>query len=543
MTRRAHGWTLAAVVGLLAVPSVAGAATYCVSFAGCVGTSEPDLQTALNAASATPTLADTVQVGDPGAAPAGGYVYSDGTIATNQVDIVGAGTAQTVLTATGVGGSVVSLNAPGSTVSHLTVRLPSGSWNGVQTNGTVRDVNVSTLDSGAGNQVGGLFVATPGSTPGWIGGSIALASGAGSQAGIETSGTGVTLVVQDVAIATEDAGLLVGDGATLTLRRASLRSSFGVQGTGAHLILDNVVLRQTATGPGALGFIASTSVANDGVLDANHVSAEGNGLPASYGILVSASNAGRSATATVRNSIFRDFDTNAYRTATGASTVANLSFSYTDIDLVHVASSNSGGGTGAITPGAGVIDENPHWIDAPGGNFAVPATSPVVDAGQPGPVGAGESTTDLAGSPRIAGGRTDMGAIEFRPPATNPPPPPPPVATRDTTPPTVAIAGLKSKLTLKQFLKGVSFSLTASEPASLDVTLAGAATKATIARAFNLTLAHKAMPLATGARKVTLKPGRKLLGTARKFKVRVTIVATDAAGNRTSLTKTIAIKR
>jgi hypothetical protein len=134
-----------------------------------------------------------------------------------------------------------------------------------------------------------------------------------------------------------------------------------------------------------------------------------------------------------------------------------------------------------------------------------------------------------------------MGAIEFQPPA--PPPPPPPGAVPDTTAPTVTIAGLKSKLTLKQLLKGAALTLTPNEAASLDVTLAGSATRASVARTFNLALAHQALPLAAGGRKVKLKPSRKLLSGARKFKVRVTIVATDRAGNARTITKTIAITR
>jgi hypothetical protein len=540
MTRGTHGWTLAVVVGLLVAPATAGAATYCVAAPGCAGTSEPDLQAGLNAASLTTTVADTVQVGNPGTPTPGGYFYSDGGNAANQVDIVGAGRAQNVLTGTGGGpGTVLALAAPGSTVSHLTVRLPAGAWIGIQTSGTVRDVDVSTVDPGAGTQTGGYFVGVAGGTPGWFGGTIALSSGAGDQTGIQTISSGLNETVQDVAITAQDTGVGANEG-SLTLRRVSMRSGVGYIGAGEHVVVDNVTLRPVPDATSALGLVVSTSSTRDAVLDVNHLSAEGPGTSGSYGILVSAPSSGRTATGTIRNSIVRDYTTIVYRTASAAGAVANLNLSFTDVDLVHSQSANSAGGSGTIGAGAGVIDENPHWVDAAGGNFAVPPTSPVVDTGDPGAPVTGSSTIDVAGQPRIAHGRTDMGAIEFQPPIVSPPPPTP---LPDTTAPTLTVRGLKSKLTLKQLLKGASLTLTPSEPASLDVTMTGAATKATLARAFNLALAHKALPLAAGARKVKLQPSRKLIGTARKFTVRVVIVATDRAGNARRITKTIAIKR
>ncbi|MCW3066192.1 MAG: hypothetical protein JWN32_3364 [Solirubrobacterales bacterium] len=539
MTRRAYGWTLAGVVGLLVAPATAGAATYCVGAPGCAGTSEPDLQAGLNAASLTTTVADTVQVGNPGTPTPAGYFYSDGGNPANQVDIVGAGRAQTVLTGTGPGtATVLALTGPGSTVSHLTIRLPAGTWSGVQTSGTVHDVDLSTVDPGSGNQTGATFAGVAGGAPGWFGGTITLASGAGEQTGIRTLSAGVNETAQDLAITAQDTGVGANNG-SLTLRRVSVRSGVSFIGAGEHVVVDNVAIRPFPGALSSLGLSAQASATNDAVLDVNHLSAEGPGTPGSYGILVTAAAAGRSATGTIRNSIVRDYRTNLYSAASAAGAGANVNVSFTDVDLVHTLSENSSGGTGTITAGAGMVDENPHWVDAPGGNFELSPTSLVIDAGDPAP-DPGSSSTDVAGHPRIAHGRTDMGAIEFQPPIVSPPPPAP---LPDTTAPTVTLRGLKSKLTLKQLLKGASVTITPDEPASLDVTLAGAATTATLARAFNLALAHKALPLAAGARKVTLRPSRKLVGTARKFKVRVVIVATDRAGNTRRITKRIAIKR
>jgi hypothetical protein len=115
-------------------------------------------------------------------------------------------------------------------------------------------------------------------------------------------------------------------------------------------------------------------------------------------------------------------------------------------------------------------------------------------------------------------------------------------AAPDTTAPTLKISGLKSKLKLKSFLKAVSATVTPSESSSLAVDLLASARKASIAKAYNLVLATKSYGRA-GKRKIKLKPSRKLVGKARKFTVRLRIVATDAAGNRRTVTKTIKVSR
>jgi hypothetical protein len=110
----------------------------------------------------------------------------------------------------------------------------------------------------------------------------------------------------------------------------------------------------------------------------------------------------------------------------------------------------------------------------------------------------------------------------------------------DTTPPTVKVSKLASKLTRKAFLKGVSATITPNEPSSLEVTLLATARAATISRAANLTLATKTFA-AGGTRKVTLKPDRGLIGHARRFSALLRVMATDAAGNRRTVTTTIRV--
>src|SRR5205807_7628921 len=92
----------------------------------CVGTAEPDLQTALDAAKTAPndTHRNTVVVGNPGAPPGTGYAYGTANPATNPVDVIGAGQGTTTLTYSGGSSStVLQMNGDGSSVSNLRVLL------------------------------------------------------------------------------------------------------------------------------------------------------------------------------------------------------------------------------------------------------------------------------------------------------------------------------------------------------------------------------------------------------------------------------------
>ena len=66
----------------------------------------------------------------------------------------------------------------------------------------------------------------------------------------------------------------------------------------------------------------------------------------------------------------------------------------------------------------------------------------------------------------------------------------------------MTVSKLKAKLKLKRFLKGVTATVTPSEPASLSVDLLASARKVTIAKAYNVILASKSYGRA-GVRKIS----------------------------------------
>jgi hypothetical protein len=106
-----------------------------------------------------------------------------------------------------------------------------------------------------------------------------------------------------------------------------------------------------------------------------------------------------------------------------------------------------------------------------------------------------------------------------------------PAAPADTTRPTLRLGPLPSRLTLREFRKGVRVRVTPSEPVTLDTTLA-AVPRTVFERTTTLRRAQT----------LVLKPSARFLGTpVGTFRVRVRLVATDRAANRTTLQRTITV--
>jgi hypothetical protein len=86
------------------------------------------------------------------------------------------------------------------------------------------------------------------------------------------------------------------------------------------------------------------------------------------------------------------------------------------------------------------------------------------------------------------------------------------------------------------YRKGVAFTVTPSEPITLDLTLSNASSGVVLAEA-------ERSLTSTAAAKLSLKPSARRLGKPKKaFKATLRIVATDKGGNRTKLTRTIIVQ-
>jgi hypothetical protein len=134
-------------------------------------------------------------------------------------------------------------------------------------------------------------------------------------------------------------------------------------------------------------------------------------------------------------------------------------------------------------------------------------------------------------------------------PFVAPPPPPdlpsapdPPPAP-EVTSPSVTLAGVPRALRLGRLLRGLRVSLTPSEAASFELTLLAKPRRVQVAQ-FDLVLARRTLTRAAEPRTVLVRPKRRLLRrTARRFRLRLRVSATDAAGNTSTTSRTIRVRR
>jgi hypothetical protein len=112
----------------------------------------------------------------------------------------------------------------------------------------------------------------------------------------------------------------------------------------------------------------------------------------------------------------------------------------------------------------------------------------------------------------------------------------------DKRAPKITLRKTAKKLTFKRFFKGVRSRIKVSEAASLDVTLLASLNSASAAKAGDLVLAEKHLKRSRKTRSVKLKPKRSLFGrTFLPITVRLRVTATDASGNRRTVTKKIRV--
>jgi hypothetical protein len=166
---------------------------------------------------------------------------------------------------------------------------------------------------------------------------------------------------------------------------------------------------------------------------------------------------------------------------------------------------------------------------------ALPANSPAVDAG------AGCAATDQRGVARPAASACDIGAFESPFTATVATPPAPPTTPADTTAPKLTVGGIGKTVKRKAFNKGLKVKIGGNEPIAAELMLLATPRKVTIAKLPSVALATRSLARAAGTRTVTLKPSTKVTGK-RSVKMRLSVVAYDAAGNRSAKTVAFTVK-
>lgn len=114
----------------------------------------------------------------------------------------------------------------------------------------------------------------------------------------------------------------------------------------------------------------------------------------------------------------------------------------------------------------------------------------------------------------------------------------------DKTAPVASVAVAK-KLSLKKLLrKGIVLTLGSNEPAAFDVEVAAAAKSARLAQVGDLIVSAKSLAIGSGTRSVKLTIAKKFRkALTPKSRLRLKVVATDAAGNRTVQSVVVRLKR
>jgi hypothetical protein len=188
-------------------------------------------------------------------------------------------------------------------------------------------------------------------------------------------------------------------------------------------------------------------------------------------------------------------------------------------------------------------------VPATGGNESLSFLGVRYDAGERiavARISTGEAA--LGADDVTQGGPADVVAMDDiiygEPQATPPPAPeqPAPVEPPDTKAPHVDVDGAKGKVKLRQLRSGLDLTLSADEPASYEVRLLASAKSVQIARKNEVILAAKSINRTADPAAVTLKPKRKLLKQApHRFKVQLQVVATDAAANTATVSRSIKV--
>src|SRR4051812_3585549 len=437
-----------AALSLMVAPALASADVYCVDtlpppacdhtgYTGSAG-----LQQALTDAQ-TNTGADTVRIGSGTYATLAdaGFAYSS----TDPVAIVGAGQGSTIIAVTppaSVPGSLKFFNGfdvsgPGSSIASLSVTLPPPA----DANSTNQQY-VGVLADSANNSVNsvtvqGPLVATSATGVRMTSGSL-VSSTISLPLGLSPSNLGfrdlptgsddvfVTQddITADTAIQDENQG-----SGTVKVDRSILHaSSIGVNAQASHVQVANSLI-DLGSHVSARGISAGygNPFAHTSTVSADGVTIYGSGS-GQMGVQVFGTDANTLptpgnpdvATATVANTIIRltGSSPTALRRDANHNGIVGLTTDYSDYDQTTVGDSgNPNGASGALTQ-QHQTSVDPGFV-APGTDFHLLSTSPLIDIGDPGnpPFGA----QDIDGDPRVVLGkagctaRRDIGADEFVP--------------------------------------------------------------------------------------------------------------------------------
>ena len=517
---------MAAAFVAAALPAVAGAADYCVyPNESCdpthnVKTLEAAIDGAGNANDADRII---LGAGEYKAQSAHGFDYIYGNA---PVEIIGQGLGQTVLTSPAGGDSwVLRLSAgAGSSIHDLTIQLPQNALadlRGLHTNSTARRIEV--VEDPTQNTVPRVGVNLV--TEGVLEDSTVTLNGQHSTSAVHLVTPGVT--VRRSALSAR-VGVMTNGG---TIEHSRVTGEYlGVSAFRNVTAITGSLIRATGTS-NAYGIYADGTPVAPTVVNADGVTIVGPGNANTSGVEVG----GEIAPADVvdvdvnlTNTIIRGFSTSLRATPSGAGQL-KISASYSDYD----PSGNYSAGNASIgeTNVSNVGDA--RFVDAAAGDYHLLPGSPLIDTGDP----ATPQGLDLGGSPLVAdgngdgGARRDPGAFEFQPAAAGGPGGPggQPGGSVPVDRQSPLVSGFRA--TPSVFVHRTRFRYTLSEAAQVRLRIQRA-----LAGRYRTVRTLKRAG-ATGPNRIRFarRIGRRSL---RPGRYRAVIVATDAAGNRSTLRRT-----
>jgi len=411
---RARLWFVVVMLAALAAPAAASANLYCVNEPACVkagGSSEGSegigLQKALT--SAEGHAGSTVEIGPGTYSRAKGFVYSSSALVT----IRGAGAGTTVLTTPLENNdTVLVFDSEGSTLSGLSVAIPAGEGQqGISLDGG--EVEGVSISGGAGKNIPtGLSI----SRGTFFDGSIEM-SEAQTSVGVSASGG-------ELLDSTISGSYGVDASITATIRGCRISSNtFDIDAVYTEpLTVEDTFVYLRGSPPAAISLSANSGGDTKATLRGLTI-VDANGTES--GIEVEARE-GASTTLALEDSVIDNFAHPILEAAEGhgssIATTTDYSSYEASADKQESRKESEPAGTLPSPPS----DENPaaatpdfvHPVFGAGGfsegNWRLLATSPLIGAGKPGALAAGEFATDLAGNLRIVDGARDVGAYEYQ---------------------------------------------------------------------------------------------------------------------------------
>lgn len=535
---------VAAVSVFSVFPAAASATDYCVfPNVGCGGTNAATFEKALDWADDGPDP-DRIFLGafEYVAPTAAGFDYSK---TGAPVEIIGKGAGQTILTAPGGASNVLRLfGSASSSVHDLRIKIPANAafqFNGLSTDAVARRIDV-VEDGTQQSDRNGVHLENGGTLED---SSVALSAPAPGATAVSTDVGGGT--VRGSTISAQD-GVLAAHGATIE-RSRFFASGFAVGAGAGVTTVKSSVIHLFGFGQAGAGLLARPLAGSgDVTINADGVTIIGppvHSTQSAASVTTSGAPA-QNAHIDLKNSIVRSCTLAATAQGTGHATIA-VSYSYLNPSAIKVQGPPNASIDLSNTSNVG----DPGFADPQLLDFHLLPSSPLIDAGDPNsPAG-----SDLDGRPLIVDGngdgtaRRDMGAFEYQTglPGTGDPPPPPPVGERaggaplDTQAP--LIGGFRATPSLFALGRGATpvaarvahrthFHYTLSEAARVTVRIQRARPGRRYAGVGTLRRSG-----AKGANSIrfTGRLGRRALKPGR---YRAVISATDAAGNRSSLSRT-----